>query len=122
MNALVGAWIFVAMVHAGQRLPPRDPALFLSYEFRADGTDELSWTYGAGRESCSRSGRWLDDGRTLRDEVVATDPSNSASCASDLDMQPGRVSFTPYEIRDGELFLRLGLADEELFYVWRRRD
>jgi len=118
--ALVGTWLFVAMIYSGQRLPPRDPKLHLTYELRADGSDRLAWDYGPGRESCSREGLWnAADGR-IEDEVVSVDPANSPTCSSDPDMTPGRRTSTPYDLREGELLLHFGLASEELLYVWRR--
>lgn len=122
MNALlVGRWLFVAMIYQGQRLPPRDPALQLSYEIRADGTDRLAWNYGPGRESCAREGRWNDADPYLEDEVQSVDPANSSTCGNDPDMAPGNHTLTRYDFASDELRLHFGFSSEELLYVWQRQ-
>lgn len=120
MNSLLlGLWMFTAMLYQDQRLPPRDPNLKLTYEFRDNGTSRLAWNFGAAGARCEREGLWTVVGENLlRDQVTWVNPANHATCSDDPDMAMSRVTVTPFAIVGEEFHLRLSFGPEELVYVW----
>lgn len=122
---LSGTWRFVAMIFDGQRMPPRDARLDLKYTFDAQGLSRLAWSYDQWQTLCERRGRYAvelhDDGTTVRDEVTWVNGDNRSDCASDPDMQVGRVTRAPFRLSDdGKLQIDIAMSGQWLTYEWQR--
>lgn len=120
-DTVVGHWAYFMKVYKGEEIPetPED-TLRLRYELKPDGASRLYWWHEGERDHCQRTGKYKIEDSILVDQTEWVDPANTQLCSQDPDMQPGKVTRTPFKFTDGNLVIRLQLGEEELFYVWRR--
>lgn len=117
----VGKWLFYKKIYRGMEMPePPEATLRLHFEFAEDGSSRLYWWHEGEGDRCERAGRYTLDGNVIVEEATWVNPKNHPDCARDPDMQTGKVTRTPYEIRGGDLWLTLPFSDESLIYVWRK--
>jgi hypothetical protein len=120
-DSIVGKWTYYKKIYQGKEMPEQPGAtLRLQFEFHADGTDSLSWHHEGEHDHCYRRGEYKVEGDMLIDKVVWVDPENSPQCASDPDMQDGKSSRTPIHFENGDLFTKIPLGEEEIFFVWKK--
>lgn len=116
-----GRWQFYKKIFKGQEMPePPSATLRMFYEFTPQGESRLWWWHEGERDHCQRRGKFRVEGETLVDETTWIDPDNTMHCAQDPDMQPGKVSRTPFRFRGPDLSLELHINGEPLEMVWRR--
>jgi len=102
-------------------MPPRDSNLVLQYTFEESGVSRLKWSYkNDSKFHCERIGQFSFDESNFYDKVTWVNPDNSVQCGSDPDMQLGRISQVPYSIVEGDLFTKIPLNGEVIYYVWKR--
>lgn len=119
-SSIVGKWQYIGHYYREQFQLPMNPNLILTFEFREDGTDILSWRRNNEDGFCERMGRYYFDGKRLYDEVVWVNPNNSFECGKDPDMKLGTRSDSPLKKENDRLLLELPLGDDKLIYVWQR--
>lgn len=118
---LHGQWRFYKKIFQGQEMPePPSANLRMFFEFSPSGDSRLWWWREGENDRCQRRGKFSVEGNTLVDEVTWVDPENTPQCAQDPDMQPGKVTRTPFRFRGEDLSLELHLNGEPLEMVWRR--
>jgi hypothetical protein len=116
-----GHWQYYLKIFKGNEMPePPEATLRLHFEFYPDGTNRLYWWHEGEDDLCSRTGRYRLEKGILIDEVIAVDPKNHGNCSRDPDMQLGKISRTPYELKKNQLILHLPFGDDTLLYVWKR--
>ncbi len=122
-QTLIGAWHFKEVIWRGNRIPHPKPDLRIEYEFYVDGSSRLRWNFEGEPGFCERFGQYRFDGRELVDKIVSVNSANRADCSRDPDMQPGRTASTPASVEPGnEFWLTINLADDDLKYVFSRRE
>jgi hypothetical protein len=117
---LVGRWKFNSLIYRGEERPPFNPHLNLYFEFYETGTNRLMWNRNNEEGFCERFGFYKLSENKLIDEVVWVNPNNSQDCSKDTDMQLGRKSSTPIELKNGNLQLKFYIGDEPLIYIFER--
>ena len=114
---LDGEWKLVGMIYRGEEVPPLNPLLNLRWTFFANGTERLYWDRQGENGFCERFANYnILDGQ-IHETVFAINPLNNFECAQDPDMQVGRYTVNPIEIKQQKILLHLQLGDEELIYI-----
>ncbi len=115
---IVGSWKFVSFLYQGQMHPPLESNLNLIFQFSANGQESLSWTRTGEPGFCQAGATYQIIHNQLHTKITSINPQNNYDCSSDPDMQLGKESITPVELRSGQLFLNIGLSGEDLFYIF----
>lgn len=118
---LHGRWKMVAMNYRGQRIPPPNPHLHLFFEFTEVGLSRMFYWRDNENGFCeNRSYYWFhEENSMLSQRVVWLNPANRAECAHDPDMRIHAASWTPVDIVEQELLMRVRLGDEDLIYIFQ---
>lgn len=119
---MIGKWQFIGIIFDDVYQDRPNPNLILTFEFNSDGTDILHWKRVGEDGFCERHGQWSLENGVLEDEVVWVNPNNNDTCASDPDMQLGKISYTPVWVADGKLYTEFPFADKVMIYVWDNID
>lgn len=117
---LWGKWQFKELIFEGERRPPFNPNLILTFEFFESGESILRWERSNEEGFCERRGRWSWDGVHLRDEVIWVNPENNRDCSMDPDMQLGRKTVSRAELVDGDIHLHLPVNESVLIYIFKK--
>ena len=120
--AIVGQWHFYKMVYQGKEMPPRDPNLYLEFDFSEAGESHLFWKTQDKSTFCERRGSYYYDEPWLMDEIQWVNPNNTDDCATDPDMQMGHTTWTKAWMENGEFRLQFKVGDDDLVYVWKKVD
>lgn len=118
-----GEWEFYKKIYMGEEMPhsPDDP-MHLQFAYTNSGESRIWWWNDFVEDHCNRKGVYEIDGNFIVDKVIWVDPTNSVSCSSDPDMQLGKITKTPFELKNGDLYLEFNLSDEKLYYVLRKKN
>jgi hypothetical protein len=120
---LEGKWKYVAYFYRGDRHPPPNPTLELLFKFESSGSSQIYWSYKGLPGFCERLGRYevfttqVPNQYILEDLVVWVNPQNNPECGRDPDMQLGKRTRNPVELKAGAVWLELSLAGEPLYYI-----
>jgi len=115
---LLGSWQYVAFLYQDQIHPLPDSNLVLIFSFSSNGSESISWTRKGSPGFCQATAVYQVDGDNLDSKIISTNPQNNDDCSNDPDMQVGKESVTPAEIRNGQLFLNIGLSGEDFYYIF----
>lgn len=119
--SLLGIWLFVGLLYQGQELPPPNPALHIVYQFQSESENTLRYWRDGERGYCERRAEYVVKGIQFYQKVTEVDPENAFWCDQDPDMRLGFASWTTLEERDGRLYLKVLMGDEEIYYIWERQ-
>lgn len=128
-NNLLGEWRLTKMEYQGQIQDPHDPSLELVWTFFQNGSERLFWRHTDQNGFCEAFGNYkntiqnstnLETVGIISVKTFAVNPSNDGSCAKDPDMQTGSSATTQYKLKDNSLYIRLGLGDDEIYYIFSK--
>lgn len=114
---LKGEWVLSGMIYRGTEIEPLNPQLNLRWSFFANGTERLFWERHGERGFCERFAHYEIKDSHIIETVFAVNPLNNSECVQDPDMQVGRQTSTPIEIKQQQILLHLQVGDEELVYI-----
>lgn len=118
---IVGHWDYHSYIYQGHEIVlPRESKTKLFYVFDGEGSSELQWSNADDHSFCDRKGVYTYDGKNLQDQVTWVNPENSPSCASDADMQIGRVAVSAARVNGDRLEVDIPVSEEIITYIWYR--
>ncbi|MBC7466644.1 MAG: lipocalin family protein [Bdellovibrio sp.] len=121
MNALVGAWVFVAVIYHGELMPKPNPNLNITFEFNADQTNRLYYDRTGDVGFCERKATYSYADNVLTQKNTWINPENQPSCDTDPDMKLNSESVTKAVVNEQQMYLDLPLGDETLTYIWQKK-
>jgi hypothetical protein len=122
MEYLIGIWVYTSLIYQGTAIPRPDENLKMYFAFNSQSENQLFYYRDHSVGHCRRTAVYSFRENKLYQKITEVDPSNSADCAADPDMQPGRESVVDLNVTEHCLYLTLPLGDETLTYVWQRAD
>lgn len=120
LDSLLGIWMFTGLIFQGTPIDKPNPELVIYYNFYSESENSILYYRRGQNGFCERKAYYSVKQNQIIQKVYATDPDNIDSCDQDPDMQINRLSFTKFEIKDGQLLLHLPLGEDQLTYVWSR--
>jgi hypothetical protein len=115
---VIGTWRYVSYLYHGQINPLPNPDLELLFKFDTKGIMTISWTRKNDTGFCEAESSFQIVNNQLISQVTKTNPKNTIECSMDPDMQVGKKSTDPIELRDNQLFLNIGLSGEDFYYIF----
>lgn len=119
--SLLGVWMFVGLLYQGQELPPPNPALHIVYSFNSESENILRYWREGEQGFCERRAQYSFGNEQLYQKVVEVHPDNAPWCSQDSDMRLGFESWTTLRHKDGRLYLKVLMGEEDLSFIWERK-
>lgn len=117
-KSIIGTWKFTQYRYEGHVLPAPNPDLDLRFTFDKKGHSLLKWLRKNEPGFCERIANYQVESKTfVRQKTVWVNPQNDISCAGDLEMKIGNETVTPFQIKDNNLELELGLGGNPFTYI-----
>lgn len=114
-----GVWRFTSYLYQDHIIPAPNPNLNMTFEFKNDGTNILYYKREDEVGFCERIASYaISEDGVLYQRVTHLNPNNAPMCASDVDMQMDKESYSHVYILDNQLYLEVLLADEALYFIW----
>lgn len=118
-----GVWRFTSYLYQEHVIPAPNPNLFMTFEFKSDGTNILYYKRSDEVGFCERTAEYsISEEGMLFQRVIQTNPDNASMCSSDSDMIEGKESFSHVYIKDENLYLEVPLAEEAMYFIWTKHN
>lgn len=117
---LHGRWNLVALSSEGHRMPVPNPLLHLFFEFNEVGLARLYYWREDEIGFCERTSfYWFHEAdQVISQRVVWLNPANRSDCGRDPDMRLHVETWTPVQLSNHELQLRVRLGDRDINYIF----